>query len=130
MDAVDAVDALNIGGGDIVFSAKRSNPLYPHIEYRELCPLCPSCPALVCPFFTKGNVPTTNIYYIHCVHCIHCILHGLTFCTKGNGPHHPYFLNPLCELIFLHQHLLHPLHPCCIHTASPLCPLHGLTFLH
>ena len=27
MDAVDAVDTVNIGGGDIVFSAKRS---YPH----------------------------------------------------------------------------------------------------
>ena len=35
------------------------------------------------------------------------------FCTKGNGPLHPYLLSPLCELTFLHQHLLH--------TASPHC---------
>ena len=83
----------------------------------------------------------TNTYCIHCVHCVGvqwlfaptptaycvptayllrplCPLRGctMTFCTKGNGPHHPYLLSTLCQLTFLHQHLLHP-----------LCPLRGGT---
>ena len=82
------------------------------------------------------------------------------FCTKGNGPHHPYLLSTLCELTFLHQHLLCPLHPlhggtdlfalkvmvptthiCWVHCVSwPFCTntycvhcihcVEGLTFLH
>ena len=44
-----------------------------------------------------------------CTFCTnsYCILHpplcGVwPFCTKGNDPHHPYLLSPLCELTFLH----------------------------
>ena len=59
----------------------------------------------------KVTVPTTHICSVHCVswpfctntYCIHCVLHPLH--------------DPLRELTFLHQHLLHPL--CTASTAWP-----------
>ena len=95
----------------------------------SLCPLHSLHPLHGLTFFTlKVMVATTHIcwvhcvswpfctntYCVHCIHCIHCM--GWPFCTKGNGHHHPYLLSTLCELTFLHQHLLRPL--------CPLCSLH------
>ena len=92
-------------------------------------------------FAVKLMVPTTHICWVHCVswpfctntcciHCIHCVTHcmGWPFCTKGNGSHHPYLFSTLCELTFLHQHLLCTLCPHCIH-CYPTCPT-LLNFLH
>ena len=94
-------------------------------------------PLLNCVLHTVSTASTglTFLYQRQCPHystayCIHCILRplcplhgGWPFCTKGNGPQHPYLLSTLCQLTFLHQHLLHPLHPHCVPTASPLHPL-------
>ena len=89
----------------------------------------PSC-ELTC--LHQRQCPHHHIPLLHCVHCVLCPLHtastaycfhcghrmGWPFCTKGNGPHHPYLLSPLCELTCLHQHLLRPLWVTFLHLQS------------
>ena len=54
---------------------------------------------LMSPPPTK-KVPKSESFYCAPLHTAHP-LHGFwPFCTKGNGPHHPYLLSPLCELTF------------------------------
>ena len=59
------------------------------------------------------------------MHCTPTAYHTVwvwPFCTKGNSPHHPYLLSPLCELTFCTStyctvYCLHTVH--CVPTAYP-----------
>ena len=57
------------------------------------------------------TIPLHSLCTASTVYCVHSMTHclGWPFCTKGNSPYHPYLLSPLCELTFLHLHLLRPL---------------------
>ena len=55
-------------------------------------------------FLYQRQCPHHHIPLFHCVP--HCMEYDIFF-TKSNSPHHPYLLRTLCELTFLHQHLLH-----------------------
>ena len=106
------------------FCTKGNSPHHPYLlstlceltflHQHLLHPLCSLCP----------------LHSLHplCDHCVHCM--GWPFCTKGNSPHHPHLLSTLCELTFLHQQLLHPLHGVDLFALKVMVPKTHICWVH